>query len=69
MHMTKRSRTTDRRKDGAHHGVCHCDLGQLGGDVPDMKHDAGRELSQHELDAGQLPVGYRLGQFDASVFP
>ena len=31
-----------------------------------MAHDAGHDLNQFQLQAGQRPVGHRLGQFDAA---
>lgn len=56
----------DRGKDGPHHRTSDRDLGQLDGDGACVTHNAGPDLDQLELEAGQRPVGHRLGQFDAA---
>jgi hypothetical protein len=56
----------DRGKDGAHHRAGDGHLGQLEGDGAGVAHDAGADLDQLQLQAGQRPVGYRLGQLDAA---
>lgn len=42
----------DRSEDDAYHGT---------DDGADVAHDAGPDLDQLELEAGQRPVGHRLG--------
>ena len=39
-----------------HHGTCHRDLQQLESDSPGMAHNAGPDLDQLELEAGQRLV-------------
>ncbi len=56
----------DRGKDRAHHRACDGHLGQLEGDGAGMAHDAGADLDQFQLKAGQRPIGHGLGQFDAA---
>jgi hypothetical protein len=53
-------------EDCANHGAGDSDLGQLEGDGAGVADDAGPDLGQLELKAGQRPVGHRLGQFDAA---
>ena len=49
----RRSQSVNRGKDGAHHRAGDGDLGQLDGDGPGMARDAGPDLDQPELKAGQ----------------
>ena len=56
----------DRSENGAHHRAGDRDLGKLEGDGAGVAHDAGADLDQLELEAGQRPVGHFLGQFDTA---
>ena len=56
----------DRGEDGAHHRAGDRDLGELEGDGAGVTHDAGADLDQFELQAGQRPLGHFLGQFDTA---
>lgn len=56
----------DRGENGAHHRAGDRDLGKLEGDGAGVAHDAGADLDQLELEAGQRPVGHGLLQFDAA---
>jgi hypothetical protein len=62
----RRSQPTDGGEDGAHHRAGDGHFGQLGGDGAGVTDDAGAELGQLQLQAGQRPVGHRLGQHDAA---
>jgi len=61
-----RSQSADGGEDGAYHRAGDSDLGQLEGDGAGMTHDAGPDLDQFQLQAGQRPVCHFLGQFDAA---
>ena len=56
----------DGGKDCAHHRAGDGHLGQLEGDGAGVTHDAGANLDQLQLEAGQRPVGHFLGQIDAA---
>ena len=60
----RRSQSADRGKDAAHHDAGDGHLGQLEDDGADVADEAGSNLNQLELKAGQRPVGHRSGQFD-----
>jgi hypothetical protein len=45
------------------------DFGQLESDGAGVTHDAGPNLDQLQLQAGQRPVGHRSWQFDAAQEP
>src|SRR3546814_7815579 len=50
----------------SHHRAGDGDLGQLEGNGAGVADDAGADLDQLELQAGQRPVRHGLGQFDAA---
>ena len=61
-----RAKSADRGEDGAHHRACDRNLCQLEGDGAGVADDAGSDLDQLQLQAGQRPVGHGLGQLDTS---
>ena len=61
-----RSQAADGSKDGAHHGACDSYLGEVEGDGAGVADDAGADLDQLQLQAGQRPVSHRLRQLDAA---
>jgi hypothetical protein len=61
-----RSKAADGGEDGAHHRAGKRNFGQVEGDGAGVAHDAGADLDQLELKAGQRPVGHGLGQLDAA---
>ena len=52
--------------DGAHHRAGDGHLGQLEGDGAGVTDDAGADLDQLQLQAGEGPIGHGLGQVDAA---
>ena len=56
----------DGGEDGAHHRAGDGHLGQLKGDGTGVTDDAGADLDQLQLQAGQRPVGHSLGQLYAA---
>lgn len=56
----------DRGEDGAHHRAGDGHLGQLEGNGAGVTDDAGTDLDQFELQAGQRQLGHFLGQFDTA---
>jgi len=51
----------DRGEDGPDYGAGDGHLGQLEGNGAGVEHDAGTDLDQLQLQAGQRPVGDGLG--------
>ena len=56
----------DRGEDVTHHRAGDGNLSQLKGDGTSVAHDPSADLDQLQLQAGQRPVGHRLGQIDAA---